>query len=253
MIKESEPIDIILLTHNKLENTTRCMEALYANTQLPFILTVIDDSNDETAAYFDRMCFEKKNIRYHRTKEFIKTANQAINIGLKMTQSDPVIFLTNSSFVEPDWLPVALRIMEQEPKVGLVGFKLLFPETNTIIEAGEVVLPDGNRPNIGMHAPSHHFTHIREVNAIGWSAVLIRRAALPEGGLDEDTYIGFRGMDDSDNCLEMRKRGWKIMYNGYGAVYHKLGACLGGGTEEGRRESAENYRRFVAKWAGRVP
>ncbi len=246
-------LDIILLTHNKIENTTRCIEALYANTQIPFYLTAIDDSNDETAAYFDRMSFEKKNINYHRPKEVIKSANQAINIGLRLTKSDPVIFLTNSSFVEPDWLPVSLRIMEQDPKVGLVGFKLLFPETNTIIEAGEAVYPDGNRPNLGMYEPSHRHTYTVEVRAIGWACVLIRRAAIPEGGFDEVSYIGFRGMDDSDNCLEMRKRGWKIIYNGYGAVYHKLSSCTGGGTEKGQQESAENYRRFIEKWAGRVP
>ncbi len=245
-------LDIILLTHNHLENTTRCIEALYANTPMPFSLTVVDDSADETAAYFDRMTFEKKNINYHRAKVPISSGNQAMNIGLKLTQSDPVIFLCNSTFVEPDWLPAALRIMEQDPEVGLVGFKLLFPETSTIIEAGEIVLPDGNRPNVGMHEPSHRYTHVREVHAVGWAAVLIRRAAIPPEGLDEVTYIGFRGMDDTDNCLEMRKRGWKIMYNGLGAVYHKLSACQGGGTEQGRMESIENCRRFMEKWAGKV-
>ncbi len=248
-----EKLDIILLTHNKIENTARCIEALYQNTQEPFCLTVIDDSNDETVAYFDRMSFEKKNINFIRPKEVIKSGNQAINIGLKATTSDPVVFLTNSTFVEPDWLPVALQIMEQDSKVGLVGFKLLFPETNTIIEAGEIVLPDGNRPNIGMHEPSHRYTHYREVNAIGWAVVLIRRVAIPPGGLDEITYIGFRGADDTDNCLEIKRRGWKIMYNGYGAAYHKLSTCLGGGTEQGQRESAENYRRFIEKWKGRIP
>lgn len=248
-----EPIDIILLTHNHLENTTRCIEALYANTREVFKLTVIDDSTDETEAYFKRLIAEGDEIKYVRPDVFIRTGNQAFNIGVKLTQSDPFVFLTNSSFVEPEWLTVALGIMEQDPRIGLVGFKLLFPETNTIIEAGEIVLPDGNRPNIGMHEPSHRYTHIREVHAVGWACVLIRRAALPEDGVDESTYIGFRGADDTDNCLEMKRRGWKIIYNGCGSVYHKLSACLGGETEQGRLESAENYRRFIEKWKGKVP
>ncbi len=244
------PVDIILLTHNKLVNTIRCVEALYQYTE-SFKLTVIDDSTDETEEYFKRLISEGKDINYVRPDVFIKCANQALNIGLGLTQSDPVVFITNSSFVEPAWLPVALVIMKEDKNVGVVGFKLVYLN-NLIMEAGEIVHDDGFRPNIGTYEPSHRYTHIREVNAIGWACVLLRRAALPPK-LDEDTYIGFRGADDTDNCLEIIKRGWKIIYNGYGAVYHILSSCQGGGTEEGWKESAENYRRFTEKWAGRIP
>ncbi len=246
-------LDIILLTHNKLENTTRCVTALYENTEEPFLLNVIDDSTDSTPAYFTSLQMEKGNVNYIRPDVVLKSGNQAINIGLKLTHSDPVIFITNSSFVEPNWLPLALSLIRRDEKVGVVGFKLLFPETNTIIEAGEIVRPNGERPNIGMYEPSHRHTYVREVHSVGWACVLLRRAALPPEGLDENTYIGFRGMDDSDNCLEIKKRGYKILYNGYGCVYHKLSACQGGGTEQGQLEAAENYHRFVNKWAGNVP
>ncbi len=248
------PIDIILLTHNKLDNTTRCIEALYANTQVPFKLTVIDDSTDLTPSYFEWLNKERGNVNYVRPDVFIRNANQAVNIGISLTQSDPFIFLCNSSFVEPDWLITALQIMQHDPKVGVVGFKLLFPDTNMIIEAGEIVMPDAFRPNAGMYEPSHRYTHIREVKAIGWACVLIRRAAIPEGGLDENVYpVGFRGPEDTDNCLEMKKRGWTIWYNGYGTVYHKLSQSQGGGSEQGRKEATECYKLFVKKWKGRVP
>ncbi len=45
------PIDIILVTHNKMDNTIRCINALYKNTREAFKLTVIDDSTDETVEY----------------------------------------------------------------------------------------------------------------------------------------------------------------------------------------------------------
>ncbi len=247
------PIDIILLTHNKLENTIRCVEALYQNTQVSFFLTVIDDSTDETAAYFNRISIEKNNIHYHRPPVFIKCANQAINIGLKITQSDPFIILDNSTFVEPDWLSIALLIMKTNPKVGLVGFKILDPDTNLIIEAGDDVNSDGIAGNVGRGEHGHRYTHSRDTLAIGWAAVLIRRVAIPDE-LNEDYYIGFRGSDDMDNCLEMRKRGWQIKYNGFGAVYKKLGQSdLAKSDGIHREEIRENYRRFKEKWQGKVP
>ncbi len=142
--------------------------------------------------------------------------------------------------------------MESNPKAGVVGFKLLFWPQGTIIEAGEMIDPNTLfRPNIGMYEPGHRHCCIREVAAIGWAAVLIRKEAMFP--LNETEYIGFRGADDTDNCLEFRKRGWKIVYNGFGAVYHKLSASQGDNTAEGRNEVAENYRRFEAKWKGRLP
>lgn len=246
-----EAIDIILITHNKLGNTIQCLDALYQNTPIPFKLTIIDDSTDLTPEYIGKLALEKGNINFVRPEVKLLSGNQTINIALKLTQSDPVIFLCNSTFVEPDWLFFALKLMGENSDVGLVGFKILYPETNLIIEAGEMMnWVTGDRYNIGMGELGHRHSYIREVDAVGWSAILIRRNAIPEGGFDENFYIGWRGNDDTDNCLEMKKRGWKIMYNGLGTVYHQLSSCMGDGTEQGRMESAENYRRFKEKWRG---
>ena len=100
----------------------------------------------------------------------------------------------------------------------------------------------------GFFAPAHRWTHIREVDAVGWAVALFRREAI--GVLDEDYYIGFRGVDDTDNCLEMHDRGWKIMYNGFGAAYHILGSSASL-TEKATRETNENIRRFRRKWGKR--
>ncbi len=247
------PIDIILVTHNKMDNTIRCINALYKNTREAFKLTVIDDSTDETEAYFRRLIAEGDEINYVRPDVHLGSCSQAINIGLKLTKTDPVIFLTNSTFVEPDWLTMGIKIMEEDPLAGIVGFKILYPETNVIMEAGLHVFPDASRQNVGMYEPGHRYNHIREVNAVGWAVVLLRRAALPPEGLDESFYIPWRCVADLDFCLEVKKRGWRIYYNGMGVVYHILSASQGGGTEQGRKECAENCRRFEEKWRGKVP
>ena len=242
-------LDIILLTHNRLENTLQCIDALYGNTQVPFQITVIDDSTDLTPIYLSGLIKERGNVRVVNPDVVISSANQAINIGLKQTQSNPVLFLCNSTFVEPDWLPLSLKLMENIEKVGLVGFKLLFPFTSVIIEAGDHVYPDTKRVNMGRGLASHKYTHIRQVNAIGWAAILINREALPKNGLEEDYYLGFVGVDDFDNCLEIKKRGWNIIYNGYGVVYHQLGRS----ESNNWADVAENNRRFIERWKGRVP
>ena len=225
-------IDVILLTHNKLENTRRCVEALYENTHVPFRLTVIDDSTDETPEYF----FQLNKAKYIRPNVKIKSANHAINLGMKVTQSDPFIFLTNSTFVAPNWLDKALEIME-DPKVGVVGFKMVSPKTGEIFPSVGFRARDSYRPD--------KYDSILDVMVVGWAAVLLRREAV--FGLDEDYYIGFRGVDDTDNCLEIKRRGWKVIHNGMGTIYHHPTSSASG-TELGRIETEENLRRFAIKW-----
>ncbi len=247
-------LDVILLTHNHIGNTTRCVEALYQNTRETFKLTVVDDSTDITQDYFSQLSKEKGNVNYFRPDVPILNVNQALNIGIRLTQSDLVILLMNSTFVEPNWLPLALEIMKGNPRVGVVGFKILDPNSHTIIEAGDHVWPNGNADNVGRTEASHRYSHVREVNALGWAVVLVRRAAIPEGGFNETYYNGFHCNLDMDNCLEMRRRGWKIIYNGLGCVYHKIGMSDPKKSDkQARQELRENFYRFIDKWKGRVP
>jgi GT2 family glycosyltransferase len=244
------------MTHNKLENTTQCMVSLYENTPEPFRLIVVDDSTDVTPQYFEWLAKQPghNNIVYLRPDFHIKSSSQVVNWAMQYVESDYFVFLCNSTFVEPGWLPTALDIMNRDPKAGIVGFKLLFWPHGTIIEAANYVDPVSTfRPNVGMHAPSHQFTHIREVQSVGWAVVLVRKAAMMEQPLDEDYYIGFAGPEDTDICLEFKRRGWKIIYNGIGSAYHKCSSSNGGGTPEGIANVNENWRRFKEKWMGRVP
>ena len=229
-------LDIILLTHNNLESTRKCVEALYQNTLIPFNLTVIDDSTDDTPGYFSHFSHITSDINYFRPRDVIKSANQAINIGVKMTQSDPFVFLINTAIVGKEWLITAQKLMEGY-KIGLVGFKLVDPETHKIVDAmgGGIGEPEGN------------YTFASVAIRVPWAAVLINRKALPERGLDEDYYIGFRGVDDTDNCFTIRRRGWKIIYDGYNTVYHHPSSS-NGMTEESWKETNENCRRFLEKW-----
>lgn len=244
-------IDILMLTHNKLENTITAVNHLYENTP-EFRLVVIDDSTDGTMAYFSQLRNEGKNIEYVRPNIELKSGNQAINYAMEgYIKTDPFVFMCNSTFVLPGWLKYALRMMADNPKCGMVGFKLLFWPHGTIIEAGALVTEGGGRINIGMHEPGYLYSDIYRVNAVGWAVVLIRKSAMFK--LDENRYIGWRGSDDVDNCLEFGKRGWQIWYDGFGAAFHILSSCMGGGTPEGMAESAENNRRFIEKWAGKVP
>ncbi len=245
----SENLDIILGTHNHLELTIDCIHALYTHTKIPFRLFVIDDSTDLTQQWIENWQKTHDNLHYIRPEEKLTCGNQVINIGLKNTESPIVCYINNSVVVDPEWCDVALPFIQRETKVGIVGFKLL-KSSGVIEHAGIFFTPDmPHHLNFGTGEPAQHHTYIRDIGIVGFALVLIRRAAVPIGGFDEKTYIGFRGYDDLDNCLTMGQSGWKVVYCGLGSAYHyALSTRAEGDMEKLAMEAEENRIRFTNKW-----
>jgi len=48
------------------------------------------------------------------------------NLGIRTTRSDYVALVNNDTVIEPDWLRPLVEVAESDPRVGLVGSKMLF-------------------------------------------------------------------------------------------------------------------------------
>ncbi len=238
--------DVFLITHNHLELTINCVEALYKNTDdSPFRLTVLDDSTDLTPEYFKRLSKEKDNIQYLNPGRPFKNVDEMYNLGLANTDCPFVVVLNNSGMVERGWIGSALAIMKKDAKIGVVGFKVVKWPTGVIENAG-VLLYGGEVRSIGLDEPGHRYSFIYKVDAVGTSTCLFRREAIKDG-FDWSYYLPFGGFEDIDYCLSLKQKGWEIVYCGYGAVYHD-------GARTRRQDPAfwdkfnENKRRFQLRW-----
>ncbi len=239
-------LDVFLVTHNHLELTIKCVDALYKNTaEFPFRLNVLDDSTDLTPQYFERLSKEKDNIQYLNPGRPFKNIDDIYNYGLPRTDCPYVVVLNNSCMVERGWIGSALQIMKRDDKVGAVGFKTLHWPSGTIENAG-VLLFDNEVRNIGLDEAAHLYSFVYKVDAVGASACLFRREAIKEG-FDFSYYMPFGGYEDIDYCLSLKQKGWEIMYCGYGAVYHD-GAATRGRDPAFWDKFNENKKRFAIRW-----
>ena len=246
---EVKPLEIILATHNNYEMTAWCLKWLYASTELPFRLVVVDDSDDLTGSIFEDYNKRYGNIKVIRPEEKITSGNQIINTGIKNTEEDIVCFMTNNTIVEPQWINAALDFMKGNENIGCMGFKLLKPG-GSIEHAGIAFFPGmAHHVNYGVGEGANRHTYFRDIGIVGWALVLLRRRAVPEGGFDEKTYHGFRGYDDIDNCLVMQQMGWKVIYCGMGSATHYAldtrGKIMG---DAELKEVEDNRLIFTKKW-----
>ncbi|MBM7647020.1 GT2 family glycosyltransferase [Scopulibacillus daqui] len=108
---------IIILTHNKLEMTKRCLESIYKHTPENIELIVVDNaSNDGTVEYLK----EQQDIKVIFNNEnagFPKGCNQ----GAAIAAGDNILFLNNDTVVTEKWLGNMLRVLNSSDKIGMVG------------------------------------------------------------------------------------------------------------------------------------
>lgn len=237
--------DVILITHNRIELTIECLNALYRNTPVPFHLIVVDDSTDLTPQYFKT--FQQDNITYLHTE--VKCGNHAFKIGMDKAQTDVIVTMTNSSRVEPDWFRVPLDLLKNDSKIGLVGIKLLY--LNNIIWHAGVAFSNSLPYHHGQGEPAHRQNHIQTVPAVNFSVGFFRKEAFTKA-IDEigyDYYIPWRSFDDTDVNVTLKMNGWKIVYCGVSSAYHiESPTRTQGDMKKFWEEYNENLRRFLAKW-----
>ncbi len=258
------PIDIILPVHGNVELTQKCVNTIYNHTKVPFHLIILDDteasaiygsrspiaSTETVHQYLRALTPLRSNITYVSPSMPYRCGNEMFEDGFSHCQTDYVATVMNSTLVEPEWETVALELMTEDPKIGVIGFKCLFPHgivNGGLIESAGIFFHNYMPCDFGRDLPGHRCTEVVEVVACQWAFALLRRKAC-QGNLDLTSYNGFVGWDDIDNCMEVKKRGWKILYCGYGVGYHYPRATRGSDDMESHRENKENAHTFYTKW-----
>ena len=240
-----EPIDVLVITHNRLELTIACISALYENTKYPWHLIVVDDSTDEiTPIYFEWLQKKHQNISFVHSDKPYKSGNEIFNIGLSIAKSSYVATVMNSVTVEPEWEVAAVQMMKDIPGLGVIGFKCLFPWGQ--IESAGIGMAGFTPVDLGRNLAGHRLSCVYECAAVQWAFALLRKEAIPK--LEEDVYNGFKGWDDIDNCFVLKKNGWKVMYCGLSVGYHIPRATRGSNDLESHKRNQENAIAFYKRW-----
>lgn len=142
------------------------------------------------------------------------------NAGIRAARGEHVILLNNDTRVRPGWLAALVTAAEAEPRRGAVTSKLVFMERpGTIQNAGSLLLSDGSGADRGSGEPDGgQYDKPEEVFAFCGAAVLLKRAALDDVGLfDESFFIYY---EDTDLAWRLRLRGWEIWYEPKAVVEH---------------------------------
>ena len=182
----------------------------------------------------------------HNRDNFAQGVNSLFEIA-KPQQGDFILLLNNDIIFGDDTSLVNMLKLMDNPKVGVVGARMLYTGTNKLQHAGVIFGPRyGNMPYHYRHQEESdgHAEKNRYFQAVTAACCLIRVSDFVK--LDERLNWSF---DDIDLCLRIGKKK-KIAYCGQTKIYHEESASLKK-NRVNKLFLQQNVKHFKEKWFGK--
>jgi O-antigen biosynthesis protein len=220
-------ISIIVPSQDQCNLLKGCLESILAQTTYEhYEILVIDTGSIEA----DTHALYKHYADHPRFRlvNFVEPFNfsRVCNIGAAHASGDLLLFLNNDTeILQPDWLQLLAQWFEQ-PGVGVVGPKLLFPN-GEIQHGGMIVGIQGLADNFMAHLPENsmtllgHDTWYRNFLAVTGACLMISSTVFKQvGGFEEQYQLVF---SDVKLCLDALAAGYRVVYTPHVRLIHHEG------------------------------
>ena len=240
-------VTVIIPVYDDTAMTLACLRSLADDqpSEARVEYVVVDDASPTDVA---AQLAQIPGITFLRNGEnlgFLRTCNRAA----LLSKADYLVFLNNDTLVRPGWLDELVRTAERDPRIGVVGAKLIYPD-GTLQEAGGLIWRDASGWNYGRgeRADDPAYEYVRDADYCSGAALLVRRSLFNQlGGFDERYAPAY--FEDSDLCFAVRRAGSRVVYQPRSVVVHREGGT--GGTDTGagvKRHQVLNLPKFRRKW-----
>jgi GT2 family glycosyltransferase len=234
--KEQTLVDICIPVHGRFDLLERCLLSIpdaIGNISRQIIIFDNNSNKEEADEFYSHL---DKSIRVTRSKEnlgFPKACNRMVSSG-----RSPLIFLLNSDVIlDKDSIDLLVRTMD-DPKIGVAGMKLIFPDDVMDLTQNPHIRPAGKIQHIGLttniraeviHAfmawsPDHPRVNAqREVFAVTGAALMTRRDIWRKvRGFREEYGLGT--YEECDYQMSVREMGYNIVVVPEASGVHYTGA-----------------------------
>lgn len=239
-------VSIIIPAHNNWEYTHSCLYSVRHNTDgVPYQVLVADDASDDETRTISDHASGLEIIRNEKNLGFIRTCNMAA----RKAKGKYLLFLNNDTNVQHKWMDGLVALLEEDSGVGLVGSKLVYPD-GRLQDAGGIVWNDGTCWIYGRwdDPQKEKYNSAREVDYVSGACMMIRKELWDSiGGFDERYCPAY--YEDTDLAMEVRKRGYKVVYQPDSVVVHFEGISCGKNVKRDTKRYQEiNRQKFFRKW-----
>lgn len=258
----SETVSIVIPVFGRFDLLKRCLDAIPASCTCSYSVVLIDNNSpnkDEAKKFYEE---NRTQYQYLAINKGNTGFAPACNQGARATHSEYILFLNSDVILAPGSLDVLLNEMKNDPKVGIAGMLLTFPDY-----AGDLfadIRPGGKVQHVGMEMDHHaNFRHVyvgwnsehpkvqarRDSYAVTGAALLISRNVFKKVRGFDVQYVGGT-WEDVDLCLAVRDIGYNVIVVPKARGVHYTGASAE--SYKIKFPMTMNYQKFIMKWQGKL-
>lgn len=239
-------VSIIIPVYNQFSYTYGCLLSILKYTQgISYEVIIADDCSTDETKNISKYVKNIKVVKTETNVRFLLNCNNAA----KQAKGKYIFFLNNDTNVQPNYLSSLLETIKSNPKIGLVGSKLVYPN-GQLQEAGGILWRDGSAWNYGNKSDPQNseYSYRKPVDYISGAAILTKTSLWKEiGGFDERFVPAY--CEDSDYCFEVRKHGYEVIFDPFSVVVHYEGISNGTDVTTGvKKYQVDNSKKFLEKW-----
>lgn len=243
-------VSIIIPTRDKAELLERAIKTLYEKCDWPNKELVVVDNGSierETFDLFERIRALANVTIIRDEKPF--NFSRLINVGGRAAKGDVLAIMNNDVETSHSDYIAPLLALACDPKVGVVGPKLLFGD-GLVQHAGIAlgIRALTGHPGVGRRAddpgPYNILATTRRVSAVTGACMFTRRALFDHlGGFSEEYVVEF---NDVDYCLRMAGLGLAVVYDANSVLIHNEGSSRR--MRPLREQEVRDRQKFVHQW-----
>lgn len=240
--KPSFLISIIIPSYQRFDLLQKCLNAIPAAFEdISYEVIIIDNASpqEEKGKFLAHAVFPPNTHLVHLSQNvgFPKACNR----GASMAKGALLFFLNNDVILSPGSGVKMIQDLD-DPEVGVVGMKLVFPDEEELQKAqlkhSAVQRSPGRIQHVGLFtnlrgqvihmylgwsADNPRVNAIREVFAVTGAALMTRRMLFREvNGFDN--AFGMGTYEDVDFCFKVREKGLKVLVEIQAVGKHYAGA-----------------------------
>jgi lipopolysaccharide biosynthesis protein/GT2 family glycosyltransferase/ADP-heptose:LPS heptosyltransferase/tetratricopeptide (TPR) repeat protein len=228
LAKADKPLVSVVIPHyHRWEMLHECISSiLRCSAQCCFeVVVVADGSPQQSLAELEGWRPNVRVVTLHPNQGFSK----ACNAGAKAARGVYILFLNDDTTVTPGWLDELVSFMAADPRIGITGPQLLYPDNDTIQHCGTVFNEHGLGEHIYRHSPKNFgpAERPRYYRALTGACLLIERAFFYSLHQFDTEFHGAGGCEDTDLCFKVLAAGRMVAYCPSSVVYHHEGVTRG--------------------------
>jgi len=227
------PLDIIVLTHNFIDDTKECIKSLYSGSP-NFGLTIVDNgSTDGTVEYLKSIAAAHNNVTLDLQKYnmgVINGRNYGYEISREITPStDYIMFLDNDQTAYGSWKEIYFKFMNMG--FDIVGSEAWQMDRRRCLPTKKCVMPTDM------------------YNYVGCGGMMIKHHVINDIGLFDEQFSPMY-FEDPDFCFRAYKAGYRILWRP-GTIGHRSHDLLKKDTDANRTLFFhESHKKFAKKHGG---